>query len=252
MQLREHYHSHWHRINLKRIGKGKAPLDEDAAKGVKSSSEEEEDEEEEEEEEEEDDGNIDGQNRFSGRVKINVGNKDVHVWRVLLSRKDERPAIEVVRERQNSDFRWMVLLLSGSGRFAAGVFERDTLLCHKTFARYVTRRKQGGAQSKHDQKNGKAHSVGAQLRRHNESLLKWEIFSLLTEWKHFIASMNLIFISSSPRHIGVFFNGQKGKSSVLQKSDARLRSVPFSTNDLHYRKCCMCKIGGNSPADNHF
>ena len=122
----------------------------------------------------------------------------------------------------------MVLLLSGSGRFAAGVFERDTLLCHKTFARYVTRRKQGGAQSKHDQKNGKAHSVGAQLRRHNESLLKWEIFSLLTEWKHFIASMNLIFISSSPRQIGVFFNGQKGKSSVLQKSDARLRSVPFS------------------------
>ena len=27
----------------------------------------------------------------------------------LLSRKDERPAIEVVRELQNSDFRWMVL-----------------------------------------------------------------------------------------------------------------------------------------------
>ncbi|KAF1783553.1 Ankyrin repeat-containing domain [Phytophthora cactorum] len=69
-----------------------------------------------------------------------------------------------------SKLRWAVFLLR-SGRFAGAVFDKDKALCHKTFQRYTTRRKQGGAQSASDA-NGKAKSAGATLRRYNEAALK--------------------------------------------------------------------------------
>ena len=80
------------------------------------------------------------------------------------------------------------LLMFGGGHFAGMVIslcprmvskgkgkerEREpVVVVSKTFHRYTTRRKQGGSQSANDNANGKANSMGAQLRRANEMALR--------------------------------------------------------------------------------
>lgn len=61
-----------------------------------------------------------------------------------------------------------------SGHFAAAVFRLHDAKCieHKSFHRYTTRKKQGGAQSSLDNSKGKAKSAGAAMRRQNELLLQ--------------------------------------------------------------------------------
>ena len=65
---------------------------------------------------------------------------------------------------------------------------------HKTFHRYTTRRKQGGAQSSNDKSKGKANSAGAGIRRYNEQALDEEIQELLKDWKSFILNSSRVFI----------------------------------------------------------
>lgn len=110
-----------------------------------------------------------------------------------------------------SKFRWAVLLLR-SGRFAGAVFDKDKALCHKTFQRYTTRRKQGGAQSASDA-SGKAKSAGATLRRYNEAALKQDVAALLVEWKEMLKDAELIFLSSGKTERATFF---PEKNAVLQ------------------------------------
>ena len=59
-----------------------------------------------------------------------------------------------------------------SGYFILGIFDKGTLLVSRQEKRYTTRRKQGGAQHKKDNSTGKAISMGARLRRHNEELMQ--------------------------------------------------------------------------------
>jgi len=52
------------------------------------------------------------------------------------------------------------------------VYHSASVLCHKTFHRYVVRAKRGTSQSSCDNKAGLApKSAGASLRRHNEAAL---------------------------------------------------------------------------------
>lgn len=63
--------------------------------------------------------------------------------------------------------------MAAGGHFAIALFERDKIIQHKTFHKYIIRAKQGSAQSAHDQKTGgKARSAGANLRRQNMLHLK--------------------------------------------------------------------------------
>jgi hypothetical protein len=110
-----------------------------------------------------------------------------------------------------SKLRWAVFLLR-SGRFAGAVFEKDKAVCHKTFQRYTTRRKQGGAQSASDA-SGKAKSAGATLRRYNEAALKQDVAALLTEWKDVLKNVDIIFLSSGKTERATFF---PEKNAVLQ------------------------------------
>jgi len=135
------------------------------------------------------------------------------------------------------------LCMIGGGHFAAmivslapklnkrpgGGDERQaTVIAHKTFHRYTTRRKQGGAQSANDSAKGAAHSAGASIRRYNEMALESEIRALLTEWKELIDKSQLIFAratgSSNRRTIFGPYDGQ-----VLWHNDPRNRGFPFST-----------------------
>lgn len=61
---------------------------------------------------------------------------------------------------------------SSGGKFAGAIFQKDKCVKHKTFSRYTVRKKQGGSQSSRDNKGNAPSSMGATLRRHNESRFK--------------------------------------------------------------------------------
>lgn len=123
----------------------------------------------------------------------------------------------------------VVALAPKAGNKHTGVDERQaTVVAHKTFHRYTTRRKQGGSQSANDAAKGAAHSAGSSLRRYNEAALTNEVRELLSEWKGMIDSAELLFIratgSTNRRTLFGPYDGQ-----VLRQNDARSRGFPFST-----------------------
>lgn len=123
----------------------------------------------------------------------------------------------------------IVSLAPKLGKQPSGTEQRQAIvIAHKTFHRYTTRRKQGGAQSANDSAKGAAHSAGSSLRRYNEVALEQEIRALLAEWRDLINDSQLIFIratgSSSRRTLLGPYDNQ-----VLRQNDPRNRTFPFST-----------------------
>ena len=127
-------------------------------------------------------------------------------------------------------FAGMVVSLAPKlGKHPAGTEQRQAIvIAHKTFHRYTTRRKQGGAQSANDSAKGAAHSAGSSLRRYNEVALEQEVRALLAEWKDLISKTQLIFVratgSSNRRTLFGPYEGQ-----ILRQNDPRNRTFPFST-----------------------
>ncbi|KAK5726670.1 hypothetical protein LTR15_002558 [Elasticomyces elasticus] len=126
-------------------------------------------------------------------------------------------------------FAAMVVSLTPKLTKKAGVEDRTaTVIAHKTFHRYTTRRKQGGAQSANDSAKGAAHSAGSSLRRYNETALTQEVRDLLSEWRDLIDSSELVFVratgSTNRRTLFGPYDGQ-----VLTLKDNRFRGFPFST-----------------------
>lgn len=134
------------------------------------------------------------------------------------------------------------LCMIGGGHFAgivisltpkltkrSGVEDRSaTVIAHKTFHRYTTRRKQGGAQSANDNAKGNAHSAGSSIRRYNEAALTQEIRDLLAEWRGLIDSSELIFIrATGSTNRRTLFGPYEGQ--VLNSRDERIRGFPFNT-----------------------
>ncbi|KAK4950551.1 hypothetical protein LTR66_013937, partial [Elasticomyces elasticus] len=134
------------------------------------------------------------------------------------------------------------LCMIGGGHFAAmlvsltstisnnsGLEDRTaTVIAHKTFHRYTTRRKQGGAQSSNDNSKGNAHSAGAGIRRYNEAALEKEVRELLQEWKEGIETSELWFVrATGSANRRVLFGPYEGQ--VLRQQDERVRGFPFST-----------------------
>ncbi|KAI9779922.1 MAG: hypothetical protein M1839_007078 [Geoglossum umbratile] len=118
---------------------------------------------------------------------------------------------------------------NSSGKNAMGVEKRQaSVLAHKTFHRYTTRRKQGGAQSASDAAKGAAHSAGSTLRRYNEVALTNEIRALLAEWRPLIDSAELLFVraagNANRRTLYGPYDGQ-----ILRHNDPRIRGFPFNT-----------------------
>lgn len=134
------------------------------------------------------------------------------------------------------------LCMIGGGHFAAmlvsltpkltkkhGVEDRSaTVVAHKTFHRYTTRRKQGGSQSANDNAKGNAHSAGSSIRRHNEIALTSEVRELLAEWRELIHSAELLFIRASGQTNRRTLFGPY-EDQVLSAKDNRIRGFPFNT-----------------------
>ncbi|CAD0038199.1 unnamed protein product [Aureobasidium pullulans] len=118
---------------------------------------------------------------------------------------------------------------SGGMTKKAGVEDRAaTVLAHKTFHRYTTRRKQGGSQSANDSAKGAAHSAGAGIRRYNEAALIAEVRQLLQDWKVWIDSSELLFIrATGTTNRRTLFGPYENQ--VLTSRDQRIRGFPFAT-----------------------
>lgn len=146
------------------------------------------------------------------------------------------------------------LCMVGGGHFAAmvvalapevqkrpgGVEERQArVIAHKTFHRYTTRRKQGGAQSANDAAKGNAHSAGSSLRRYNEAALEKEIRELLDEWRDMINKAQLLFVrATGSTNRRILFGPYDGQ--VLRQNDPRLRGFPFSTRRATQGELMRC------------
>ncbi|KAI8167950.1 VMS1-like protein [Colletotrichum sp. SAR 10_65] len=126
-------------------------------------------------------------------------------------------------------FAAMVVALPPRQNKSAGALNREaTVLAHKTFHRYTTRRKQGGSQSANDNAKGAAHSAGSSLRRYNEQALVEDVRELLREWKGLLDTSELLFIrATGATNRRTLFGPYDGQ--VLKHNDTRLRGFPFST-----------------------
>ncbi|KAF7554143.1 hypothetical protein G7Z17_g3103 [Cylindrodendrum hubeiense] len=134
------------------------------------------------------------------------------------------------------------LCMIGGGHFAAMVVSlaprptkggttmnrEATVLAHKTFHRYTTRRKQGGSQSANDNAKGTAHSAGSSLRRYNEQALVEDVRALLQDWKVLLDTSELHFIrATGTTNRRTLFGPYDGQ--VLKQNDTRIRGFPFNT-----------------------
>ena len=126
-------------------------------------------------------------------------------------------------------FAGMIVSLTPKLTRRAGVEDRAaTMVAHKTFHRYTTRRKQGGSQAANDSAKGAAHSAGSSLRRYNEAALTAEVRQLLVEWKVWIDSSELLFIRASGTTSRRTLFGPY-EDQVMHTNDERIRGFPFNT-----------------------
>ena len=103
-----------------------------------------------------------------------------------------------------------------------------TVVAHKTFHRYTTRRKQGGSQSANDSAKGAAHSAGAGIRRYNEQALTDEVRQLLLDWKSMIDTSQLLFIrATGTTNRRTLFGPYENQA--FRQNDLRIRGFPFNT-----------------------
>ncbi|XP_063972704.1 tRNA endonuclease ANKZF1-like [Diachasmimorpha longicaudata] len=153
------------------------------------------------------------------------------IYRCLLHSKKSIPSLndEMISQALNSGKRstWTVIMLGG-GHFAAAVFQDGEALVHKTFHTYTVRAKQGSSQSQRDNRGaGYQKSAGASLRRYNESLLIQHVQEILDSWGPHITNSSLILYRAvGPQNRIVLFGG---KNPPLDKTDPRLRPLPFPT-----------------------
>ncbi|KAK1768733.1 hypothetical protein QBC33DRAFT_488865 [Phialemonium atrogriseum] len=126
-------------------------------------------------------------------------------------------------------FAAMVVSLAPRQTKSAGPLNREaTVLAHKTFHRYTTRRKQGGSQSANDNAKGAAHSAGSSIRRYNEQALIQDVRELLQDWKGLLDTSDLLFIrATGSTNRRTLFGPYEGQ--VLRANDPRIRSFPFNS-----------------------
>ncbi|KAF2150662.1 hypothetical protein K461DRAFT_323058 [Myriangium duriaei CBS 260.36] len=126
-------------------------------------------------------------------------------------------------------FAAMIISLTPSITRKGGMEDRSaTVVAHKTFHRYTTRRKQGGSQSANDNSKGNAHSAGSSLRRYNEVALTNDVRNLLNEWRPWLQTAELLFIrATGTTNRRTLFDRYEGQ--VLSSNDPRIRGFPFST-----------------------
>lgn len=119
-----------------------------------------------------------------------------------------------------------VLLLSSGGYFAGAVYRGGRVVVHKRVARYTSRKKQGGAETKHRRRRGgrTGRSAGGQMRAANAKKLDEDVASLMVQWRGELSQCSRVFLVAGDTR--PFF----GPGSPLAADDVRLRRVPITTH----------------------
>lgn len=231
-----HFKSDWHRFNLKRKLRNQLPLTSDKFEDIEkdissiSGSDSSDDDLSETERTSLDDSyNSCARNNPKIVLTMNDG-QHLSLYRCLLHGKKNFPQesqeLVLTAQRLPLCIHWCIVMAAG-GHFAIALFERDKIIQHKTFHKYVIRAKQGSAQTAHDQRTGgKAKSAGANLRRQNMLHLKQKIQELFVTWKNEIQRCSLIFVRAPSFNQQLLFGD---KNPPLATSDPRIRSIPFAT-----------------------
>ncbi|XP_044760644.1 ankyrin repeat and zinc finger domain-containing protein 1-like isoform X2 [Coccinella septempunctata] len=226
---REHFKLDWHRFNLKQHLSGKNAISEhefnerngnDDISSISGSESEKED-------------SLDTFATAQGKMFLQNKNGQIFsIYKCLIFNKkddvNENIALSKLRSCCIQNQQWTVLMLGG-GHFAGAVFKGSKPIVHKTFHCYTVRQGQGGSQSSKDNKSGGSHpkSAGASLRRYNEQALIQHIQDIVEQWKTEIGESSVIFYRApGPYNRSVLFGGPK---PILDRSDNRLRTIPFST-----------------------
>ncbi|KAJ2964557.1 hypothetical protein NQZ79_g533 [Umbelopsis isabellina] len=136
--------------------------------------------------------------------------------------------------------RTWTMIMVGGGHFAAAVIDvgksqaqennssrATSVIAHKTFHRYTTRRKQGGSQQANDNAHGTASSAGSQIRRYNEVALQQEIRELLSQWRKYLQESDTIFIHAPSANRKIIYGYE---DAPLDSNDPRIHSFPFTTH----------------------
>nr|XP_023695697.1 ankyrin repeat and zinc finger domain-containing protein 1 isoform X1 [Paramormyrops kingsleyae] len=156
---------------------------------------------------------------------------------VLCSKKTDSSEVDLTASLLNISCKsvW-VILMTGGGHFAGAVFQGKEILQHKTFHRYTVRAKRGTAQGLRDSQNHShaPRSAGAALRRYNEAALVKDVQDLLEGWSEHLREASVIFLRVPSYSRTMFFGGRQ---APLDKSDPRVRTVPFAT-----RRATFCEI----------
>jgi hypothetical protein len=143
----------------------------------------------------------------------------------LLMNEEQERHVKIDRFQSPSKLGVWIIMLSHGGYFAAAVYSNGKPIHHRSMHKYITRRGQGGRQSKADG-NGIARSLGSQLRRANEQKWMLSIQKLMKDWEeHFKASKAIFVHAPGPINMNVFFF----EDSPITKRDPRIASVPFTT-----------------------
>ncbi|XP_045476125.1 ankyrin repeat and zinc finger domain-containing protein 1-like [Harmonia axyridis] len=230
---REHYKLDWHRFNLKQSLSGKNPISEhefneksgnDDISSISGSESEKED-------------TLDTFATAQGKIFLqNKSGQIFSIYKCLVFNKKDDINENILLQKLKScieNQQWTVLMLGG-GHFAGAVFKGGTPILHKTFHCYTVRQGQGGSQSSRDNKSGGSHpkSAGASLRRFNEQALVQHVQDIADQWKAEIEKSSLIFYRApGPYNRSVLFGGS---NPILNRSDVRLRNIPFSTRRATY------------------
>lgn len=129
---------------------------------------------------------------------------------------------------------WAVIMLGG-GHFAAAIFEGGKVTVHKTFHSYTVRAKQGGSQSARDGRSGGSHpkSAGASLRRYNEASFAQHVQDLMTQWSSELQACDLVLYRAVGHNRNILFGG---RNALLDKTDPRLRTIPFATRRATFKE----------------
>ncbi|KAJ8915134.1 hypothetical protein NQ315_000386 [Exocentrus adspersus] len=213
---REHYKLDWHRYNLKQSLLSKPPVTEDEfgektgkddLSSISGSDSEKED-------------TLDTYATAQGKIFLQNDSGQEEI--------SDKDIFARLTQCCITNKQWTVLMLGG-GHFAGAVFKGNEPILHKTFHCYTVRAGQGGSQSSRDSKSAGSQpkSAGASLRRYNEQALVQHVKTVVDAWKpEMDKSALIIYRASGPYNRSVLFGGA---SPLLDRSDKRLRTIPFST-----------------------
>ncbi|EPY29008.1 hypothetical protein STCU_04771 [Strigomonas culicis] len=133
------------------------------------------------------------------------------------------------------------------GYFAGGVFVNNKCITHKSFQRYVVRKKQGGKQSSNAKDGGGSYnSVGSQIRAAQEIKWRIDVCHILSAWRSVIEASHFIFyVAPGPQNVAVLTDfsslpssaqtSQLGASPV-SLTDPRVRKVPLTTHRPNFEE----------------